>query len=210
MKLAKVRITGTTDASTLVVNRVVEMCVNCPFYERHIIPASTSCKAMNRSLEPEDLPLAGWCPLPDADGFDEEFTGKLEVTMLQMIKQMERLRLMAESVQDYVGASYPGEQDMIRADDSLLMAIVQRLGALVGEAYDLLNIQDATVIFDIMAKDRETEASEDRPSRIRPASSFSHPSDVSKPVGGHLCPKCSQPMDESDYCDNCKESTVVM
>jgi len=150
------------------------------------------------ALTREALPLPGWCPLPDADAFDEAYAGELEVTSAEMITKIAQIKLHGESVQDYVGARYPGEQDMIKADDALLFALTQRLGGLIAEAYEMLNITDAMVIWDIMAADKASEA----------PGSISEQSEKGK---NPLCPGCSsQRLDESGYCSKCKRNFVLM
>ena len=156
MKLAR----GTENGITRI--RIVEMCVDCPVYyfieKKPGCQPSALCRATGRALTREALPLPDWCPLPDADAFDEAYTGQLEVTSADVMTKMAQIRLHAESIQNYVVAHYPGEHDMVKADDALLFALTQHLGGLFEEACNMLNIADAMVIWDIMASDKQSEA----------------------------------------------------
>lgn len=212
MKLAQVRMNGTTEAATLVINRCVVMCVDCPLYhfveEKPGLQPNAICRAMNRHLTRDDLPLPGWCPLPDAEGFDKAYTGELEVTTTDVVRKMEQIRLMAESVQDYSAASYPEEQGMIRADDALLFGLVESLGGLVGEAFAMLNITDATVIWDIMATEKPLDVAKDRIFRTGEECEEDKP--LNEESKTHLCPRCSNQLAANGFCEKCNQKFVIM
>lgn len=190
--------------------RMVEMCVGCPYYEiadpEPGLQPMVVCRATGRALIGEALPLPDWCPLPDADAFDEAYTGELEVTSADVVTKMAQIRLHAESIQDYVGAWYPGEHDMVRADDALLFALTQRLGGLFEEACKMLNITDVMVIWDIMAAIKPEKADCD-PNAERLAVDDTETVKVGS-ISEHLCPLCSNRMDKSDYCPKCDKRFV--
>lgn len=190
MKLGRVRTTGTTNASMVTINKVVERCVDCYHYVENAsieFEPRTVCRATQLALTSDNLPLPNWCPLPDAVAGAEAHTGHLDITSMDMIKIMEQVRVMAEAVQNIVAATYPNEQDMVRADDALLMGLVERLGALVAGSRKMLRIQDAAVIMTIVERDKGQEGSEDAADQ----------DDMEETC---LCPSCGYEMKEGSYC----------
>ena len=155
------------------------------------------CKAAGRSFEglaDSEQPLPpSWCPLADVQ--DADAVELLDTTSADLIMKMEQLRLQAESIQDYVGARYPQEHDPIKGNDGLLFALIESLGALLGEARAALGLDDMVVIWNLVKTTSE------------PQDSLSEETEEAK---RHLCPACQARMDESDYCSKCDRTFGIM